>query len=155
MLQGQKEGWNYRGVAKNILSEKLVFESEGCEGASLADSWGRAFKAALNTKVLWQITAGMLGEQQGSQCSWSQTFTGTDARNKIPEEQGLRCMLPKHIPLYQSQRKVTHLPNFHILKMLQWLFFKKIHISIFSREQQQQQQQKANIFAWGKIPSFH
>lgn len=46
-------------VAKN--SEKLIFESEEWEGASFADKWGRAFKTALNTKVLWQITAGMLG----------------------------------------------------------------------------------------------
>lgn len=61
MLWGQKEGWDYRRVAKNSLREKLLFESEGCQGASLADAWGRALKAALNAKVLWQIRAGMLG----------------------------------------------------------------------------------------------
>lgn len=162
MLQGQKEGWNYRGVAKNILSEKLVFESKGCEGASLADRWGRAFKAAFDTKVLWQITAGMLGEQQGSQCGWSLTFTRTDARNKIQEEQGPRCMLPKHIPLYQSQRYQSPIYQIFIYsKCCSGYFSKKMLIARFSKEQKEKKSQhtkekkkKASIFAWGKNPKF-
>lgn len=52
-------------------------------------------------------------------------LVGIDLRNKIQEEQVLRCMPPKHIPLCQSQRKVTHLPNFHILKMRSGYFSKK------------------------------
>lgn len=161
MLQGQKEGWNYRGVAKNILSEKLVFESEGCEGASLADRWGRAFKAAFNTKVLWQITAGMLGEQQGSQCGWSLTFTGTDARNKIQEEQGPRCMVPKHIPLYQSQRYQSPIYQIFIYSKCCSGYFSKKCLSLDFQENKKkkksqrtkEKKKKASIFAWGKKKS--
>lgn len=66
ILQGQREGVKLQmtlQVAKDILSEKLIFESKECEGASFADRWGRVFTAALNTKVLRQTMwpHGMLG----------------------------------------------------------------------------------------------
>lgn len=95
-------------------------------------------------------------------------LVGIDLRNKIQEEQVLRCMPPKHIPLCQSQRKVTHLPNFHILKMRSGYFSKKKKkgISLYFQENNKkigkkkksqhtkEKEKKASIFAWGKVPNF-